>query len=255
MIVKKQTIIFAGFFCAVILAGSAMRAFSLKKAWKSTTHVVEKGAKEVGKAAQTAEKTVEKGAEQAAKGATKAGTAVVKTTESVAVTVGGKTIGGTIVSVGGAVGDVAVKAGKGAGQVVVNVGKGAADVALDPGAAIKQGGNLIINVGGQVLSVAEDAVNTIAECGQAAAYGSELVGLTALQSAADTVGGALDKIFNIQSVSLEGDSSQLLAAGDLPEFTVKGNLLGKSVTFKAKLNLNNPAESVENIVDQIVKLL
>lgn len=255
MITKKQTIIFTVFFCAAILAGSAVRAFSLKKAWKSTTHAVEKGAKEVGKAAGSAEKTVEKGAGQVAKGAADVGKAVVKTSESVVVTVGGKTIGGAIVSVGGTVGNVAVKAGKSTGQVVVNVGKGAADVALDPGAAIKQGGNLIVNVGGQVLSVAEDAVNTIAECGQAAAYGSELFGLTALQSAADAVGGALDKIFNIQSVSLAGDSTQLLAAGDLPEFTLKGNLLGKSVTFKAKLNLNNPTESVENIVDQIVKLL
>ncbi len=248
MISKKGIVIFAVFLNGIVFLGGRSYAWWGSSVVHTVSHTVEKGTKEVGKAAQTAEKTVEKGAAQAGK-------AVAKTTTSVAVNVGGKTIGGAIVSVGGAVGDVAVKAGKGAGQVVVTAGKGAADVALDPGAAIKQGGNLIINVGGQVLSVAEDAVNTIAECGQAAAYGSELVGLTALQSAADAVGGALDKIFNIQSVSLEGDSAQLLASGDLPEFTLKGNLLGKSVTFKAKLNLNNPTESVENIVDQIVKLL
>ncbi len=244
---KKYSMVFIlPVFYASILSGGW---------WGSVTHTVSQGAKEVGKTVTHAEKTIEKGATKVAKGAADVGKAAVKTTESVAVNVGGKTIGGALVSVGGAVGDVAVKAGKGAGQVVVNVGKGAADVALDPGAAIKQGGNLIINVGGQVLTVAEDAAKTIAECGQAAAYGSELVGLTALQSAADAVGGALDKIFNIQSVSLEGDSSQLLAAGDLPEFTVKGNLLGKSVTFKAKLNLNNPTESIDGIVEQIIKLL
>ncbi|MDZ4150072.1 hypothetical protein, partial [Methylicorpusculum sp.] len=101
----------------------------------------------------------------------------------------------------------------------------------------------------------KDAASTVAECGQAAAYGAELAGTTALQAAADSVGGALDKIFNIKSISIEGNSSKLLGQGALPEVTVTGNLLGKSVSFNVALNVKDSAASVAAIVKQVIKLL
>jgi len=128
------------------------------------------------------------------------------------------------------------------------VGKGIEKGAIVVGEEIKKDAKV-------VAQKMKDAANTVAECGQAAAYGAQFAGTTALQAAADSVGGALDKIFSIKSISIEGNSSKLLGQGALPEVTVTGNLLGKSVSFNVALNIGDSAESVAAIVKQVMKLL
>jgi len=218
---KKNVILLAGVFAGAFLVGSSLYAWFGGKVVHAVTHEVKKGADTVSKGAQAV------------------GKAVVDTGKAAAdaTAVAAKVTAGGIVA--GAKGIAAAE--EAARKATADALEKAAQEAKKQAAVVAQ--------------KMKDAVNTVAECGQAAAYGAQFAGTTALQAAADSVGGALDKIFNIKSISIEGNSSKLLGQGALPEVTVTGNLLGKSVSFNVALNIGDSAESVAAIVKQVIKLL
>jgi hypothetical protein len=166
-----------------------------------------------------------------------------------------KKIGRVFTKVGQIIGNITIKAISKKGEVTIDIGGKAGNEILKTGQSmVTSAGMTLLNAGGMIVALTTGDIKNIKSCAKAVSA-SSMYGLSTVVDESLKAVGTIDHLIQIDSISLEGSSSELALQGRLPKFSIKGSFLKKQFVLNdVQLDLSNPDKFILDLLDALLKL-